>query len=355
VSIYSALISLRRSVNMKSRFRAIFQRAVVVFMCLFIMTACTGQNTPTPSATPVTLQLQWVTQAQFAGYYVALDKGWYQDEGIDLTIIPGGPDQAPIDLVTANTRDFGTVLLADLAVAIEGSSGKPVIGIAQIQQNNGLLLIARKSSGVQAPKDFAGKKVGVWFGSWEAQFDALIAQQGIAKQDFSLVNQGYSMDAFINGDLDVASAMVYNEYHVVLEHGIKPGELNIIDYAKYGLDFPGDTLFTSQKMVTENPDLCVRMVRASLKGWQYAIQNPEEAAQIVLKYDKTGVQTLEHQIAMMTEIAKLVQVDGRQLGRSDDATLQRTIDTLQQYGVLKSPIQARDLMTNDFWDKAQTK
>lgn len=338
---------------MKSQFGTLSRRITLILVCVLIITACTGQNTPAPSSTPVTLQLQWVTQAQFAGYYVALDKGWYKDEGIDLTIIPGGPDQSPIDLVAANTRDFGTVLLADLAVSAQ--SGKPVIGIAQIQQKNGLLLIARKSSGVQGPKDFTGKKVGVWFGSWEAQFDALIAQQGIAKQDFSLVNQGYSMDAFIKGDLEVASAMIYNEYHVVLESGVKPEDLNIIDYANFDLDFPGDTLFTSQKLVQENPDLCTRMVRASLKGWQYAIQNPEEAAAIVLKYDKTGVQTSQHQVAMMTEIAKLVQVDGRQLGRSDDATLQRTIDTLLQYGVLKSVVQAKDVMTNDFWDKAQAK
>jgi NitT/TauT family transport system substrate-binding protein len=303
--------------------------------------------------TPVTLQLQWVTQAQFAGYFVAYDKGWYKDESIDLTIIPGGPDQIPVDLVASGTRDFATTLLADLAVAIQ--SGKPIIGISQIQQKNGLLLIARKSSNIQAPKDFNGKKVGVWLGSWEAQFDALTAQQGINKEDFSLVNQGYSMDAFIKGDLDVASAMIYNEYYAVLESGVKPEELNIIDYASYKLDFPGDTLFTSKKLVQENPDLCIRMVRASLRGWQYAVEHPEEAASIVMKYDKTGVLKADHQLSMMKEIAKLVHVEGRQLGRSDDPALQRTIDTLFQYSILSTMVQPKDVMTNDFWDKAQGK
>ena len=340
---------------MKTRLRMLFHKIIVFFLCLLVITACTGQqSTPTsPVLTPVTLQLQWVTQAQFAGYYVALDKGWYKDEGIDLSIIPGGPDQLPVDLIASGTRDFATTLLADLAVAVQ--NGKPVIGIAQIQQKNGLLLITRKSSGIQTPKDFAGKKVGVWVGSWEAQFDALIAQQDITKQDFSLVNQGYSMDAFIKGDLDVASAMVYNEYQVVLESGIKSEELNILDYANYGLDFPGDTLFTSKTLAEKNPDLCIRMIRASLKGWQYAIEHPDEAAAIVLKYDKTGVQNSQHQLAMMTEIAKLVQIEERQLGHSDDTALQRTIDTLLQYGVLKSAVQAKDVMTNDFWDKAQNK
>ncbi|MCL4528947.1 MAG: ABC transporter substrate-binding protein [Chloroflexi bacterium] len=324
----------------------ILQIAIALIVTL---TACSGQSVPAqPKLTPVTLQLQWVTQAQFAGYYVALDKGWYKDEGIDLTIIPGGPDVSPLDLVASGTRDFGTSLLADLAVAVQGN--KPVIGIAQIQQKNGLLLIAKKSSGILSPADLKGKKVGVWLGSWEAQFDALTAKEGISKNDFTLVQQGYSMTPFIKGDLDVASAMSYNEYYSVLESGIAPEDINIIDYANYGLDFPGDVLFTSKTTVDQNPDLCTRMVRASLKGWQYAIAHPSEAVDIVLRYDKTGEQTRQHQLSMMTEIAKLVQ--GPQLGRSDDAALQRTIDTLLQFGILKGAVQPADVMTNKFWDSA---
>jgi NitT/TauT family transport system substrate-binding protein len=324
----------------------------ILLIAVFALTACGGQNASSqPKVVPVTLQLQWVTQAQFAGYYVALDKGWYRDEGIDLTIIPGGPDQSPIDLVVSGTRDFGTSLLADLTVAVQG--GKPIIGISQIQQKNGLLLIAKSSSGIQTPADLKGKKVGVWLGSWEAQFDALIVKEGISQNDFTLVPQGFSMTSFINGDLDVASAMVYNEYYSVIESGIAKADINIIDYADYGLDFPGDVLFTTGTTADQNADLCTRMVRASLKGWQYAVDHPEEAADIVLKYDKTGVQTKEHQLSMMSEIAKLVQVEGRQLGRSDDATLQRTIDTLLQFGVLKGAVQAADVMTNEFWDSAQ--
>lgn len=329
-----------------------FQFVSLVIVVALVLTGCGGSNAPqAPTLTPITLQLQWVTQAQFAGYYVALDKGWYREEGIDLTIIPGGPDQDSVNLVTNGTRDFGTALLADLTVAVQND--KPVIGIAQIQQQNGLLLLAKKSSGIQSPKDFTGKKVGVWLGNWEAQFDALMAQQGIAPDQFSLISQGYSMAAFINDELDVASAMVYNEYYTVLESGISKDSLNIIDYADYGLGFPGDTLFTSKTTAEQNPELCIGMVRASLKGWQYAIEHPEEAVEIVLKYDQTGVQTKEHQLSMMNEIAKLVQAQGRQIGRSDESVLQRTIDTLLEFGILKEAIQPLDVMTNEFWDEAQ--
>jgi NitT/TauT family transport system substrate-binding protein len=330
-----------------------FSRLFALTLGVVVLTACFGvSEAPTPPPLePVSLQLQWVTQAQFAGYYVALDKGWYREEGIDLTIHPGGPDLAPVDLVASGTHDFGTTLLADLSVAIQ--QNKPVVSIGQIQQANGLLLVAKQSSGIKEPKDFVGKRIGVWLGAWEAQFNALVAQEGIAPDDFELTSQGWSMDPFLGGDLDVASAMVYNEYHVVLESGLKPDEINIIDYADYGLDFPGDTLFTSRQMVEENPDLCVRMLRASLRGWQYAIQHPEEAADIVLKYDESGVQTREHQLSMMNEIARLVLVSVRPLGYTDRSDVRRMIDTLVSYEVLSGPIQPEDVYTNEFWEQVQ--
>ena len=329
-------------------------RLFVLTIGVVVVTACSrvaAAPTP-PPIEPVTLQLQWVTQAQFAGYYVALDKGWYREEGIDLTIHPGGPDLAPVDLVDSGTRDFGTSLLADLSVAIH--NGKPVVSIGQIQQENGLLLVAKESSGIKGPQDFVGKRIGVWLGGWEAQFNALVAQEEIPPEDFELVSQGWSMDPFLGGDLDVASAMVYNEYHVVLESGMKRDELNIIDYADYGLDFPGDTLFTSRQMVEENPGLCTRMLRATLRGWQYATEHPEEAADIVLKYDESGVQTREHQLSMMNEIASLVLVSVRPLGYTDRSDVRRMIDTLMYYEVLDGPVQPDDVYTNEFWEQVQT-
>jgi NitT/TauT family transport system substrate-binding protein len=333
--------------------RAIAWRPLATLLCTILLTACSVLSpTPTlPPLEPVSLQLQWVTQAQFAGYYVALDKGWYREEGIDLTIEPGGPDVTPVTLVSAGTRDFGTGLLADLIVAIE--QGRPVISIAQIQQTNGLLLIAHRSSGIEQPADLVGKRVGVWIGAWEAQFNALMVKEEIAPQDFELVPQGWSMDPFLAGDLDVASVMIYNEYHVVLESGVKAEEVNIIDYADYGMDFPGDVLFTSRQMVERHPDLCVRMLRASLRGWQYAIDHPEEAADIVLKYDQSGVQTREHQLSMMNEITQLVSVPMRSLGHTDRDDVRRTIDTLLSYEILSRSVQPEDIYTNDFWEMAR--
>jgi NitT/TauT family transport system substrate-binding protein len=328
--------------------------ALLWAISVILISACSANSaTPTPPPPkPVSLQLQWVTQAQFAGYYVALDKGWYEEEGIDLTITPGGPDLVPLDLVTSGSRDFATSLLADLVVAVQ--AGKPVVSLSQIQQENGLLLLATKSSGIAEPADFAGRRVGVWLGGWEAQFEALMAREGLAPGDYELVSQGFSMEPFLNGELDVASAMIYNEYYVVLESGVSPEDINIIDYADYGLDFPGDVLFTSRRLVEDDPDLAARMVRASLRGWQYAVEHPEEAADIVLKYDASGVQTRQHQISMMTEIAKLVSRPLRPLGYTDRDDVRRTIDTLLSYGILGGPVQPEDVFTNDIWEQSRS-
>lgn len=328
---------------------------LLMTFCGALVSACSGGGTaPTvPTSKPVTLQLQWVTQAQFAGYYVALDKGWYREEGIDLTIKPGGPDISPVDVVAGNAAQFGTSLLADVIVAVQ--QGKPLISIGQIQQTNGLVLLAKKVSGIQEPKDFIGKRVGVWLGNWEAQFNALTAKENLASTDYTLVAQGYSMDPFLKDELDVASAMIYNEYNTVLESGMKPEELNTIDYADYGLDFPGDTLFTTRQTVENDPELVTKMLRATLRGWQYAIEHPEEAADIVLKYDKSGTQTREHQIAMMREISKLVLVTVRALGYTDRSDVQRTLDTLLLYKVLDQPVKPEDVYTNAFWEQAHQK
>ncbi|MBF0119898.1 MAG: ABC transporter substrate-binding protein [Desulfobacterales bacterium] len=303
-----------------------------------------------PSVKKVSLQLQWVTQAQFAGYYVALEKGWFKEEGIELAIKPGGPDIIPVDLVTSGTRDFGTALLSDLVVAIQ--NGKTVISIAQIQQVNGLLLIAKKSSGIKEPKDFIGKRVGIWFQGFEAQYNALLAKDKISEKDIKIVSQGWGMEPFLKGDIDVASAMIYNEYHVVLESGIKHEDINVIDYRTYGLDFPGDTLFTSRKTAMENSDLCIKMLRASIKGWQYAIKHPEESVDIVLKYDTSGIQKRSHQLVMMQEIAKLVQVIDKPIGQTDRNAVLKMVETLLHHKILKKAIGFEDICISSISEKA---
>ncbi len=337
-----------------STFRKLTSHSLAIILVVVLVVICALQSATTgcQSRQRVSIQLQWTPQAQFAGYYVALDKGWYREEGIDLTIKPGGFDLPPVDLVASGKSQFGTSFLADLCVAVQ--KGKGVISIGQIQQKNGLLLIAKKSSGIEEPKDFVGKRVGVWVGSWEAQFDALMANEGVSPQDIEVIPQGGSIEPFLKGDMDVASAMIYNEYKSALSSGLSVKDLNVIDYADYGLGFPGDVLFTSRKVAEKHPDLCVRMLRASLRGWQYALVNPLEAVDIVLKYDGSGTLTWQHQALMMQEITNLIKIPGREIGYTDRTTVRQTIYILRQ-SVLSGMLQPEDVYTNEFWDKVHEK
>lgn len=320
-----------------------------VSLVAILVTACSEKEKSAPTAsvalTSVSLQLQWVTQAQFAGYYVALEKGWYREQGLDVAIHAGGPDLSPVDLVAAGIRDFGTALLADLTISIQ--NGQKVIGLCQIQQDNGILLLSKKGSGIRVPQDFVGKTVGLWLGSWEAQFNALLHGEGIDPEKVKIVSQGWSMDPFIRGEVDVASAMIYNEYHVVLEKGLAPEQLNKIEYADYGVAFPGDVLFTSLHRQQNSAEICVRMMRASLKGWYFALAHPAEATQIVLKHDQSGIQTEAHQWAMMKEIIKLVERPGRAIGSTDHDKFMRMVDFLVSYRLLNQPLGVDDVFAQD--------
>ncbi len=302
--------------------------------------------TKAQSTVPVSLQLQWVTQTQFAGFYVALEKGWYQEEGMDVTIYQGGPDAVPVELVDGGSRDFGTNLLPDLAVSID--QGKEIVAISQIQQANGLRLLTRMGSGIKSPKDFVGKKVGVWLGSWEIQFLALLASVGVDPKDVEIVSQGWSMGLFEKGEVDVASAMIYNEYYKVIETGVKQEDLYVIDYQDYQLDFPGDALFTSLRMVQENPELCRKMVRASLRGWEYAFANPEEAVNIVLKHDKGGVQSFDHQLKMLTEIQLMKTRNEVEFGAFNPSRVERMIGLLVDYHIMSEPVALGKIFTSEF-------
>ena len=260
---------------------------VIVSTCFFLFLSIQNGLAREKLLKKVSLSLQWFTQCQFAGYYVALDKGFYRQEGIDLTIIPGASDINPLNQVSSEVADFGTKWLADFLVAKE--EGFPLISIAQVLQSNGLVLIAKAKSGIKTPQDFIGKKVGIWFFGNEAQFFTLMNKLDIPLDQMHINALKWSIKPFLDGKFDVVTAMIYNEYLRVLDSGYKEKEINIIDFAEYGLNFPGQVIFTRNTILEKQPDLCEQMVRASLRGWAWAMDHPEETVAIVLKHDKIKI------------------------------------------------------------------
>lgn len=281
----------------------------------------------------VTLQLKWVTQAQFAGYYVAQAKGFYEEEGLNVTIKPGGPDIAPSQVIAGGGADVVIDWMPSALAARE--AGLPLVNIAQPFKTSGLMLTCLKESGVATPADFADKTLGVWFFGNEYPFLSWMSTLGL-KTDGSaggvtVLKQGFNVDPLLQKQAACVSTMTYNEYWQVIDAGITPEDLVTFKYQDMGVATMEDGLYVLEDKLADPAfvEKMVKFVRASMKGWKYAEANPDEAAMIVLENDETGAQTEVHQKRMMGEIAKLTAGSD---GALDPADYERTVATLMAGG-----------------------
>jgi NitT/TauT family transport system substrate-binding protein len=291
-------------------------------------TGALGFAAPAFALDDVTLQLKWVTQAQFAGYYAALDQGFYEAEGLNVTILPGGPDIAPGQVLAGGGADVMIDWLPSALAARE--KGLPIVNIAQPFQNSGLMLTCWKDTGITAPADFAGKTIGVWFYGNEYPFLSWMSQVGLSTDGgdgVTVLKQGFNVDPLLQRQADCISTMTYNEYGQVLESGVSPDDLVTFKYSDVGVATLEDGLYVLEANLADPAfsDKMVRFVRASMEGWRWAEANPAEAAQIVMDNDESGAQTLAHQEFMMGEVAKLTNGSS---GALDEAAFQLTVDTL---------------------------
>ena len=296
--------------------------------------ACAATMTGAPvfadgHANTVTLQLQWVTQSQFAGYYVAADKGFYEEEGLDVTILSGGPDIAPPQVLAGGGADAMLNWMPSALAARE--KGLPVVNIAQPFKTSGLMLTCWKDTGITGPQDFKGKTIGVWFFGNEYPFLSWMSQEGIStdggEDGVTVLKQGFNVDPLLQREADCISTMTYNEYGQVLDAGVNPDELVTFKYEDQGVATLEDGIYVLEDNLDDPVfvDKMVRFVRASMKGWKYAEGNPEEAGAIVIENDESGAQSEEAQVRMMKEIAKLTAGSD---GALVEADFQRTVDTL---------------------------
>ena len=222
--------------------------------------------------------LQWLPQAQFAGYYVAKDKGFYAEEGMDLNILSGGPDILASDYLEDGRADFATLFLT---TGLQRRESLPLVNIGQIVQHSALMLIAKKSSGIKSFQDLDGRKVGLWANEFQIQARALFRRQHIS---VIVVPQTSSLDLFMRGGVAACSAMWYNEYHTLLTYGLDEDDLQPLFFNDAGLNFPEDGIYCLEKTANTRPELCNRLVRATLKGWRYAFTHKDEALDIVLSH-----------------------------------------------------------------------
>ncbi len=288
------------------------------------------------AADAVALQLKWVTQAQFAGYYVAKDKGFYTEENLDVTIKPGGPDIAPEQVIAGGGADVIVDWMGGALAAREKGVG--LVNIAQPFKKAGMELVCPKDGPVKTEADFKGKTLGVWFFGNEYPFYAWMNKLGLATEGgpdgVTVLKQSFDVQPLIQKQADCISVMTYNEYWQLIDAGYKPEDLTVFNYTAMGVDLLEDGLYAMQDKLKDPAfeDKMVRFVRASMKGWKYATENPDEAADIVVE---NGGQDENHQKRMMGEVAKLIDnADGKLI----EAAYQRTADALlAQKIITKAP------------------
>ncbi|RDI74128.1 ABC-type nitrate/sulfonate/bicarbonate transport systems periplasmic component [Gaiella occulta] len=294
----------------------------------------------------VTLQLKWVAQAQFAGYYAAAAKGYYKQFGLDVTIKPGGPDITPEQVVASGQAEFGIDWLPSLLATRD--KGGDIVNIAQVFRRSGMTELTWKDSGITTVAQMKGKKVGVWCCGNENELFAALVKNGLNPKkasDVKIINQPFDMNLFLQRKVDAAAAMTYNELAQVLEtKNPKTGklytlaDLNVITMEKAGTAMLEDGIFATGDWLKDpnNVDIAKRFVAASLKGWAYCRDNLAACTAIVLK--NGTLLGKGHQTWQMNEINKLVWPSPGGVGVMDPAAFTRTAKIAQQFKVItKAP------------------
>ena len=291
--------------------------AALAAAAMFALAGCGGDEDEEGGSagddlTKVTLQSKWVVQAQFAGYYAAKDQGYYEDEGLDVDIRPGGPDIVPEQVVLGGQAEFGINWL-DSTLATR-DKGQNIVNIAQVFTRSGMTEVTWKDTGLDQITDLKGKKVGVWLGGNEHKLFAALNKNGIDPQkDAEIVAQPFDMELFLKRDIDAAAAMTYNELAQVLEtknadtgqlHSID--ELNVMKMSDLGTGALEDGIFVREDWIEdgENRETAEKFLKASFRGWIYCRDNPDACVDIVLKNGPTLGEG--HQRWQMNEINKLI-------------------------------------------------
>jgi NitT/TauT family transport system substrate-binding protein len=311
------------------------------------------------SADEISLQLKWVTQAQFAGYYAAEANGYYRDLDLDVTILPGGPDISPPQVIAGRGADVMVDWMPSALAARE--RGVPLVNIAQVFQDSGLRLVCRTDSGIATSADFPGHNIAVWFAGNEYPFLAWMNKLGYSVSgstpDITLMRQGFNIDPLLTKDADCIAGMSYNEGFTIPAAGLTDADVKWFSYDEAGVGVLEDGLYVLEDDLADpaKVDRFARFLAASLAGWRWAAAHGPETVEILLEADPSGMLAADYQTFMMAEVARLVfPPRDPQLGFLDPADYERTVAVLLGSGsepvITKAPEGA---WSHVVWEAAQ--
>ncbi|MDO8281554.1 MAG: ABC transporter substrate-binding protein [Thermodesulfovibrionia bacterium] len=294
----------------------------------------------------VSVRLKWFHQAQFAGLYIAEDMGFYRAEGLNVELRPGGQDFSAVKLVAAGSEDFGIAGADEILIARE--KGMPLVAIAVIFQKSPVCFFSKKDSGIKSPYDFVGRRVAMQYGTnVRNEYVAMMRKLGVDMSKVIEVPSRFDMQQFFEGKVDVWNGYVINERLAAEEHGFN---VNLICPSEYGIDMYSDTLFTTEKMIMNRPDVVRKMVKATIEGWKSALADREYTVKAVLKRDSRL--NAEHERRMLDAEADLIaarEVNQHRIGWMDKQVWESMQLTLASIGILRNnSFDVRDVYTNVF-------
>ncbi|MFS0725496.1 ABC transporter substrate-binding protein [Paenibacillus sp. 1P07SE] len=290
----------------------------------------------------VVLRLKWVHQAQFAGFYAAVEQGYYEEAGLEVEIRPGGSDFPSVQMVASGSEHFGVTGADQILLGRE--KGVPVTALATIYRETPFVLFALKESGITSMEDLVGERIGVKLGgNEELTYRAMVNNAGIDGSGIDEMPVKFDLSPLLTGQVKAWPGYVINE---VLAAEAQGHEVNIIKPQDYDINFYADTLFAKDDLIEKDPELVRSFVQASMKGWEYAIDNPEEAAEMGLKYGENL--KLDHEINMMNASIPLLQPDFRPLGKMEESAWETLQASLMELEFLKKEQDLSEVFTNEF-------
>ncbi len=316
----------------------IFTLLLLVFA---LLAACQPQEVVKPPD-EVSLQLKWVHQAQFAGFYVAQERGYYAEENIEVTFIEGGPGIETVEQVVTGQADFGVGAPEDILV--QRSQGKPIVAIATIYRRSPAVFVALAGSGIERPADFLGRTVAAaGITEYELQLKAMLNKLGLDINQVEVVPHSYDLTRLYEGEVDITGFYSTGGLIRLRQTGY---QVNLIWPSDYGVHMYGDSLITTDQMIAENPDLVTRFLRATLRGWREAIEDPEAAAAITLNYAKETDPELQAQ--MIEASLPLIHTGEDHIGWMRAEVWQGMHDILLEQGLLAGPVELESVYTMEF-------
>jgi NitT/TauT family transport system substrate-binding protein len=316
---------------------------IVLGLAVALLAACGPQEIEQPPD-EVSVRLKWLHNTQSAGFYVADEKGFYAEENIAVTLLPGGPDVDELALVASGQDMFG-VIGADQLI-MRQSEVQSIVAIAAIFRKNPAVYFALKETGIDEPKDFTGRRVLVYPGDF--MLPAMLARSGVGIEQIEAVEPGTtaSLDALYSGEVEVWTGYLTNEVITAEGQGY---ELNIIYPDDYGVHAYGDVVIASTRLTEENPDLVERFLRATLRGWHYAVENPEEATAATLKYDNSLDEA--HEMAAMEASVPLIHTGEDQIGWMRAEVWEGMQQMLLEQGLMAEPVDLDTVYTMEFLER----